>query len=260
MCVNDVITSGAKPLFFLDYLATSKIKYDVHSEVLKSIKRSCEKCDMSLIGGETAEMPGMYGTGDYDLAGFCVGIVSESKIISPSRIKNGDIIIGLNSSGFHSNGYSLINRLIEEKRLRIQNKFENKKIADILIKPTRLYVKIIDSLLKKININGLAHITGGGLTDNIPRIIPKDYVASIDLNSLKIPRVFRYIQDLAIIDDEELLKTFNCGIGMVIVIDKKYMNTAHKILRENKYSYKIIGQTLRDSSKIKINVCRLKNL
>ena len=186
---------GQNLYFFLDYLATSKIKYDVHSEVLKSIKRSCEKCDMSLIGGETAEMPGMYGTGDYDLAGFCVGIVSESKIISPSRIKNGDIIIGLNSSGFHSNGYSLINRLIEEKRLRIQNKFENKKIADILIKPTRLYVKIIDSLLKKININGLAHITGGGLTDNIPRIIPKDYVASIDLNSLKIPRVFRYIQD-----------------------------------------------------------------
>ncbi len=252
MCVNDVITSGAKPLFFLDYLATSRIKYDVHSDVLKSIKRSCEKCDMSLIGGETAEMPGMYSTGDYDLAGFCVGIVSEKQIISPSKIKNRNIIIGLNSSGFHSNGYSLINRLIDKKRLRLQNKFENKKIADILIKPTKLYVKIIDSLLKKININGLAHITGGGLTDNIPRIIPKDYLATINLNSLKIPKIFRYIQDLAIIDNEELLKTFNCGIGMVIVIDKKDMSTAHKVLRENNYAYKIIGQVIKDSSKAKL--------
>ena len=244
MCVNDVITSGARPLFFLDYLATSKIKQNIHSAVLKSIKNACQKCEMSLIGGETAEMPGMYHKDDYDLAGFCVGIVSQKKIITPKKIKHGNIIIGLPSSGFHSNGFSLINKLIDSKRLRLNKVFQKSNLGNILIKPTNLYFKIVNALQKEIQINGLAHITGGGITDNVPRILPDIFSASIDLNSLKVPNIFRYIQDLSNISDLEMLQTFNCGIGMVVVIDKKNIDKVDIIFKKNKYPYKIIGQII----------------
>ena len=244
MCVNDVITCGARPLFFLDYLATSKIKQNIHSAVLKSIKNACQKCEMSLIGGETAEMPGMYHKDDYDLAGFCVGIVSQKKIITPKKIKHGNIIIGLPSSGFHSNGFSLINKLIDSKRLRLNKVFQKSNLGNILIKPTNLYFKIVNALQKEIQINGLAHITGGGITDNVPRILPDIFSASIDLNSLKVPNIFRYIQDLSNISDLEMLQTFNCGIGMVVVIDKKNIDKVDIIFKKNKYPYKIIGQII----------------
>tara|TARA_B100000035_G_scaffold297016_1_gene289430 strand:+ start:1289 stop:2329 length:1041 start_codon:yes stop_codon:yes gene_type:complete len=252
MCVNDVITSGAKPLFFLDYIATSKIKQKIHSDVLKSIKQACEKCGMSLIGGETAEMPGMYGNEDYDIAGFCVGLVSQKKIISPKKINNGDIIIGITSDGFHSNGFSLINKLIDERRLSIYESFGNTTIGKALIRPTKLYVKIIDALLKKININGIAHVTGGGITDNIPRIIPDGLSASLELKLLRIPKIFRYIQEKSKMTDEEMLKTFNCGIGMVIIINKKDLTKTHKVFKQNKCSYKIIGQVIKEPRKSKI--------
>ncbi len=252
MCVNDVITSGAKPLFFLDYLATSKINHSIHSEVLHSIKNACNKCEISLIGGETAEMPGMYKHNDYDLAGFCVGVVSQKKIISPKRIKSGNIILGIASSGLHSNGYSLINKLIEEKRLSLRGKYHNNSISNILIKPTKLYDKIIGMLVKKINVNGLAHITGGGITDNIPRIIPEGLAACINLKSLKIPGIFRYIQELSKISDQELLKTLNCGIGMVVVINEKDLTTTHKLLKTYKYSYKVIGHIIKKPFKSKL--------
>ena len=242
MCVNDVITSGARPLFFLDYLATSKIKQNIHSDVLRSIKNACQKCEMSLIGGETAEMPGMYQKDDYDLAGFCVGIVSKKKIISPKKVKHGNIIIGLPSSGFHSNGFSLINKLIDSKRLGLSKIFKKSNIGNILIKPTKLYFKIINALQKEIAINGLAHITGGGITNNVPRTLPDNLSASIDLNSLKIPNIFRYIQDLSNISDLEMLQTFNCGIGMAVILDKKNIDRADLIFKKNKYPYKIIGQ------------------
>jgi phosphoribosylformylglycinamidine cyclo-ligase len=202
MCVNDVITSGAQPLFFLDYLATSRIDLNIHKAVLKSIKKACEDCEMTLIGGETAEMPGMYNNKEYDLAGFCVGIVSEKKIINNKKVKEGDVILGIKSNGFHSNGYSLINKLIEKNRLKLKDKLNNTKISSLLIKPTRLYVHIIKELMKKIEINALAHITGGGITDNIPRVIPDELAACINLHSLKIPKPFKYIQELSKIDDE----------------------------------------------------------
>ena len=252
MCVNDIITSGAKPLFFLDYLATSKIKQNIHSDVLKSIKNACHKCGMSLIGGETAEMPGMYHKDDYDLAGFCVGIVSQKKIISPKKVKSGNIIIGLPSSGFHSNGFSLINKLIESKRLKLNRVYQKSNLGNILIKPTKLYFKIISSLQKEIQINGLAHITGGGITDNVPRILPDNLSASIDLRTLKIPNIFRYIQDLSKINDLEMLQTFNCGIGMVVIVDEKNISKTDKVLKKNRQPYKIIGQIIHKPFKEKI--------
>ena len=252
MCVNDVITCGAQPLFFLDYLATSKIDLNVHKDVLKSIKKACEDSEMTLIGGETAEMPGMYNTKEYDLAGFCVGIVSQKKIIDRKKIKEGDIILGINSNGFHSNGYSLINKLIEEGRLKLKTKLSNTKISSLLIKPTKLYVSIVKELMKKIEINGLAHITGGGITDNIPRVIPDELAACININSIKIPKLFKYIQDLSKIDDEEMLKTFNCGIGMVVIINEKYLSKAHDILKSKKEKYKIIGQIIKKPKKSKL--------
>ena len=252
MCVNDVITSGAKPLFFLDYLATSKIKQSIHSDVLISIKNACQKCKMSLIGGETAEMPGIYHKDDYDLAGFCVGIVSQKKIISPKKVKSGNIIIGLPSSGFHSNGFSLINKLIDSKRLKLNKDFQKSNLGSILIKPTRLYFNIINCLQREIQINGLAHITGGGITDNVPRIVPDNLSASIDLHTLKIPNIFRYIQDLAKIKDLEMLQTFNCGTGMTVIIDEKNISKVDKVLKKNRYPYKIIGQIIRKTLKEKV--------
>jgi len=252
MCVNDVITSGAQPLFFLDYLATSRIDLNIHKAVLKSIKKACEDCEMTLIGGETAEMPGMYNNKEYDLAGFCVGIVSEKKIINNKKVKEGDVILGIKSNGFHSNGYSLINKLIEKNRLKLKDNINNTKIGSLLIKPTRLYVHIIKELMKKIEINALAHITGGGITDNIPRVIPDELAACINLHSLKIPKPFRYIQELSKIDDEEMLKTFNCGIGMVVIINEKYLSKAHKLLNINKEKYKILGQIIKKPKNSKI--------
>ena len=252
MCVNDVLTSGAKPLFFLDYLATSKINHIVHSDVLKGINNACKKCSMTLIGGETAEMPGMYNNKDYDLAGFCVGIVSQHEIIENRRVNEGDVIFGLSSSGLHSNGYSLINKLIEKRRLSLKKVFGTKPIGDYLIKPTKLYVKAISELQKKIKINGLAHITGGGITDNIPRVIPDKFSACINLKSLMIPKIFRYIQELSRINEKELLNTFNCGIGMAVIIDRKYITKVHTILKRSKIPHKIIGQIIRKPADSKI--------
>tara|TARA_Y100000768_G_C23986383_1_gene689112 strand:+ start:1291 stop:2331 length:1041 start_codon:yes stop_codon:yes gene_type:complete len=252
MCVNDVITSGAKPVFFLDYLATSKIKQDLHSKVLLGIKKACESCNMSLIGGETAEMPGMYAKNDYDLAGFCVGIVSKREIISEKKIKDGDIIVGIASNGFHSNGYSLINKLIEKRRLKLNDKFGTSKVGNILIKPTKIYVSIINKLSKKIKINGLAHITGGGITENLPRILPSNLAACVDLKSIKFPSIFKHIQKLSQINDSEMLKTFNCGIGMVIVIDKKYLSLMHSIFKAERQAYKVIGHIIKKPSNTNI--------
>ena len=252
MCVNDVITSGAKPLFFLDYLSTSKIKQDLHSKVLSGIKRACESCKMSLIGGETAEMPGMYAKNDYDLAGFCVGIVSKENIITQQRIKDGDLIIGIPSSGFHSNGYSLINKLIEKKRLKLADTFGSSSIGNVLIKPTKIYVDIVNKLSKKIKIHGLAHITGGGITENLPRIIPKNLAAYINRKSVKFPAIFRHIQKLSNINDDEMLRTFNCGIGMTMVINKRYLTAMHSVFESERQKYKVIGQIIKKPNKSSI--------
>lgn len=224
MSVNDILVSGAEPLFFLDYFATGKLDARTASKVVKGIADGCTQAGCALIGGETAEMPGLYKTGEYDLAGFAVGVVDKKKIIDGRRIKAGDVIIGLASSGLHSNGYSLARKVIFERLgLSIGSKPDGYKndVGSMLIAPTRIYVKPVRSLMKEVDICGMAHITGGGFTENIPRVIPKGLKAVIKKGSWKMPPVFKLIQDGGSISEVEMLRTFNCGIGFIMVVREK---------------------------------------
>ncbi|MDA7857913.1 phosphoribosylformylglycinamidine cyclo-ligase [bacterium] len=209
MCVNDIITCGAKPMFFLDYLATGKLKVNVALQIIKGISKGCHQGNCKLLGGETAEMPGFYSRGEYDLAGFCVGIVEKKKVIDGGRIKPGDLIVGLRSSGLHSNGFSLVRKIFSKKEL--------KGLGKELLKPTKIYVKEILSLINKIDIHGIAHVTGGGFYDNISRILPKDCQALIHRGSWKLPGIFKLIQKRGRITDKGMYRTFNMGIGMVVI-------------------------------------------
>ena len=220
MCVNDIITSGAKPLFFLDYFATSKLDNAQAKRIIKGIANGCVQSEMALIGGETAEMPGVYQLGDFDLAGFCVGVVDYEKIIDGSKISEGDSIIGLASSGPHSNGYSLIRKIIEKNSVDLDELIDGEKIGSRIIKPTIIYSKSVLSCLEKYEVKSMAHITGGGFKENIIRSIPNGFQAIIDKKSWNLPSVFHWIQEEARIDSDEMLKTFNCGIGYVIVVKK----------------------------------------
>ena len=253
MCVNDVITSGAAPLFFLDYLATGKLNLRLHQVVLNSIQNACKKIKIPLIGGETAEMPGMYDKSEYDLAGFCVGIVDKKNIINKKNIRSGNIIIGLNSSGFHSNGFSLINKLINNQSLSLRKKFGTKTLKEKLIKPTNLYVNAVHKIKNKIDIRGIANITGGGMTGNIPRIIPDGLCANISLNNWKIPEIFLYIQKKANLNNLEMLKTFNCGIGMIFIVNEKQAAKTVKLLKNENYRSQIIGSISKSKNKNKIS-------
>lgn len=218
MCVNDIITSGAKPLFFLDYFATSELNNSQAKRIIKGVADGCLQSEMALIGGETAEMPGVYQSGDFDLAGFCVGIVDYNKIIDGSKISEGDSIIGLASSGPHSNGYSLIRKLIEDNSVDLDEMINGEKIGTQIIKPTIIYSRSVLSCIEKYEVNSMAHITGGGFQDNIIRAIPEDCQAIIDKNSWGLPAVFQWIQNQAGIDSNEMLRTFNCGIGYVLIV------------------------------------------
>ena len=253
MCVNDVITSGAAPLFFLDYLATGKLNLRLHQVVLNGIQNACKKIKIPLIGGETAEMPGMYNKSEYDLAGFCVGIVDKKNIINKKNIRSGNIIIGLNSSGFHSNGFSLINKLINNQSLSLRKKFGTKTLKEKLIKPTNLYVNAVHKIKNKIDIHGIANITGGGMTRNIPRIIPDGLCANISLNNWKIPEIFLYIQKKANLNNLEMLKTFNCGIGMIFIVNEKQAAKTVKLLKNENYRSQIIGSISKSKNKNKIS-------
>tara|TARA_B100001113_G_C21103554_1_gene619820 strand:+ start:421 stop:1452 length:1032 start_codon:yes stop_codon:yes gene_type:complete len=236
MCVNDVITSGADPMIFLDYLATSSINIRLHRKVLLGIKKSCDAIGVSLVGGETAEMPGLYNKDDYDLAGFCVGIVNKSEIIDPSKIKSNDILIGIKSNGLHSNGYSLVNKLLDKKMLSLNKTYLGINLGKTLIKPTVIYSDIIKKI--KTKIKGCAHITGGGITENLPRILPDALSARVNLKSWRKPKIFRIIQEKSKLNESEMLNTFNCGIGMIVVIDKR---NKVKIINEcNKLNHKAI--------------------
>ena len=219
MCVNDVITLGAKPLFFLDYYATSKLDINSATEVINGIADGCKKSNMALIGGETAEMPGVYREGDFDLAGFCVGVVDHDNIIDGRKIKDGDIIIGIASSGPHSNGYSLIRKIIELNTINEEEMLGEVKLKDAIIAPTAIYVEAILNLTESHVIKGIAHITGGGFKENIVRILNKNSNAIIDRSSWERPPIFDWLQEKGNIKDDEMLKTFNCGIGMAIVIE-----------------------------------------
>lgn len=219
MSVNDILTSGAKPLFFLDYFATSKLNVEVAEKVLKGIVDGCKESDCVLLGGETAEMPGMYTEGEYDLAGFAVGIVNKEDLVDGKSIKEGDVILGIPSSGFHSNGYSLIRKVIQD--IPLTTVVGNKRLEEILLTPTRIYVKEILELLKDNSIKGMAHITGGGLTENIPRIIPEGLGVTIHLNSWNIPNIFLWLQKQGEIAQDEMYRTFNMGIGYILVVDQE---------------------------------------
>ena len=218
MCVNDIIVTGAEPLFFLDYYATGKLDVDVAVDVVKGIARGCELSGAALTGGETAEMPGMYAEDDYDLAGFCVGIVEKSRIIEAGRVKPGDVLIGMASSGPHSNGYSLIRKVLEVSNSDLKQPLADTTLGEALLAPTRIYVKPLLELHNKIDIHAMAHITGGGLPENLPRVLPEGTKAVIDANSWERPQVFNWLQQQGNIEESEMLRTFNCGVGMVICV------------------------------------------
>ncbi len=214
MCVNDVLVTGAEPFLFLDYYATGALDVDVAERVIKGIARGCELAGCALVGGETAEMPGFYAKGDYDLAGFCIGVVERSRIVDGSRLAAGDVLIGLPSSGPHSNGFSLIRRLLDDRALT-----PDPSLLDALMAPTRIYAKTVLALLETHPVHAMAHITGGGLLENLPRIFPGEGLAAlVDLDAWQRPALFDWLQQAGRIDEDEMLRTFNCGIGFVLAV------------------------------------------
>jgi len=232
MCVNDLIVAGAEPLFFLDYYATGKLNVDIATEVVSGIGKGCELAGCALVGGETAEMPGMYEGDDYDLAGFCTGVVEKSEIIDGSKVKSGDVLIGLASSGPHSNGYSLIRKVLEVRDADLQEDLGGETLAKALMAPTRIYVKSLLQLMKSTQVNALSHITGGGLLENLPRVLPEGCLARVDVSSWEMPAVFRWLQNAGNIDAREMYRTFNCGVGMVICVPADQADKALATLKQ----------------------------
>jgi phosphoribosylformylglycinamidine cyclo-ligase len=230
MSVNDILVQGAEPLFFLDYFACGKLNIETATAVVSGIAKGCELAGCSLIGGETAEMPGMYLHDEYDLAGFSVGIVEKDQIINGSTIQDGDIVLGLASSGAHSNGYSLIRKIIEQNCIDLSSNLAGKTIADIIMAPTHIYVKPMLKLIQQLPVKGLAHITGGGLIENIPRILPHEVMALLHKNSWEIPPLFHWLQQQGNVAEHEMTRVFNCGIGMVIVVAPGNAESAIQIL------------------------------
>ncbi|WP_336368530.1 phosphoribosylformylglycinamidine cyclo-ligase [Marinobacter sp. C2H3] len=218
MCVNDLVVGGAEPLFFLDYYATGKLNVDVAAQVVAGIGEGCEQAGCALVGGETAEMPGMYEGEDYDLAGFCVGVVERNEIIDGSHVQPGDVLLALGSSGPHSNGYSLIRKILEISNADLSQTVGSTDLATALMAPTRIYVKNLLQLIREVDVRALSHITGGGLPENIPRVLPNGTVAAIDTNSWSLPPVFEWLRAAGGVAMEEMYRTFNCGIGMIVCV------------------------------------------
>lgn len=242
MCVNDLVVQGAEPLFFLDYYATGKLDVDVAADVVKGIADGCVQSGCALVGGETAEMPGMYHEGDYDLAGFCVGVVEKSEIIDGSRVKNGDALIALGSSGPHSNGYSLVRKVIDVAGVNPTTELlDNKPLSEHVLAPTKIYVKSVLALIKQADVHAIAHLTGGGFWENIPRVLPKNTKAVIDEKSWEWPSVFNWLQEKGNIDTYEMYRTFNCGVGMVIALPLEQVETALAILKQAGENAWLIG-------------------
>jgi len=245
MCVNDLIVQGAEPLFFLDYFASAKLDLDVAQAVVASIAAGCLEAGCALIGGETAEMPGMYAPGDYDLAGFCVGAVERASVLTGTRVAPGDVILGLASSGVHSNGFSLVRRLIADNQWKLDRPavFDQEQLlGDLLLAPTRIYVKSLLPLVREGRIGALAHITGGGLLENIPRVLPDNCHATIDADAWPLPRLFAFLQAGGAIEPAELARTFNCGIGMVAIVSKGDANDVTQALETAGETVHAIGK------------------
>ena len=232
MSVNDILTSGAEPLFFLDYFACGRLDVATATEVIKGIAAGCEQAGCALIGGETAEMPGMYPAEEYDLAGFAVGIVEKSEIINGALIAEGDVLLGLASDGAHANGYSLIRKIVEIKHIDLSAELAGHALSDLILAPTRIYVKPVLKLMKRVNIKGLAHITGGGLIENIPRILPQGLAAHIERGTWPIPPLFTWLKQQGNVADREMYRVFNCGIGMVVVVSAAEAASAEALLAD----------------------------
>ena len=230
MSVNDILVQGAEPLFFLDYFACGKLEVGTAAQVIKGIAEGCEQAGCALVGGETAEMPGMYPAGEYDLAGFAVGCVDKEAIINGTTIDSGDVVLGLASSGAHSNGYSLVRKLIELSGIAMDSDFHGKPFRDVVMAPTRIYVKPLLKLLAALPVKGMAHITGGGLTGNIPRVLPENLSAEIDAKSWTMPPLFQWLQAQGNVTDDEMHRTFNCGIGMVVIVSAADADRAQSLL------------------------------
>ena len=239
MCVNDMAACGATPLFFLDYFASSKLELKETATIIKGIAKACKKTNMALLGGETAEMPGHYTKGNFDLAGFAVGIVDKSKIISGKKIKTNHVILGIESSGPHSNGYSLIRKILSRDK-------PPSAVLKTLLKPTHLYTSMVNDVVKKnIKVSGIANITGGGITENIPRIIPKDLAADIDLNGWKFPKAFQWLQEKGKINNEDMLRIFNCGIGLAIILPLSEVKSLENLASKYKFKTHRIGKIVK---------------
>ncbi|KPK41201.1 MAG: phosphoribosylaminoimidazole synthetase [Omnitrophica WOR_2 bacterium SM23_29] len=244
MNVNDVVTYGAEPLFFLDYISTGKIDKKILIDVVKGIAEGCKQAGCTLVGGETAEMPGFYKEGEYELAGFCVGVTEKSEIIDGSRIKVGDIALGLGSNGLHSNGYSLVRRVFPQAKL--------KSLSNELLRPTRIYVNPILALKKKVKIKGIAHITGGAFLEKVPRIIPRDKSIVIVKGSWPVPYIFKLIQTEGKIVEQEMYRTFNMGLGMIVVISPKDVKAARDLLAHFGIKSWIVGSILKGKGEVKV--------
>jgi phosphoribosylformylglycinamidine cyclo-ligase len=259
MCVNDLIVSGAEPLLFLDYYATGKLDVDIATDVVTGIGAGCEQAGCALVGGETAEMPGMYTGNDYDLAGFCVGVVEKSEILDGSKVTQGDVLLGLASSGPHSNGYSLIRKILEVSGANLATDIGGVTLGDALMAPTRIYVKSLLSLLKESGVHALSHITGGGLTENIPRVLPETLAARLDVASWDRPAVFDWLQAQGNVTEHEMHRVFNCGIGMVVVVPADKADQALAHLRARGETVHRIGEiTARGDAEAQVKLENLK--
>lgn len=244
MCVNDLIVCGAEPVFFLDYYATGGLNVNTATEVVTGIGEGCKLAGCALIGGETAEMPGMYSGEDYDLAGFSVGIVEKSEIIDQKKVKVGDKLIGVASSGPHSNGYSLIRKIVERSGESLTAGFGDSTLGETLLTPTKIYVKTMQALQQEVAVHGIAHITGGGITENLPRILPKDAAALIDLRTWKRPEIFNWLQQQGNVNEAEMLRTFNCGIGLILCIPASDCDKSIELLASIGEQASVIGEII----------------
>lgn len=242
MCVNDIIVQGAEPLFFLDYYATGHLTLEIATEVLQGIGIGCEQAGAALIGGETAEMPGVYQGSDYDLAGFSVGIVEKSKLLDGSKVAPGDTLIGIASSGVHANGFSLVRKILDLHQCDLYQAFDRSTLGEALLRPTRIYVKALLSLLQQVDVHCLAHITGGGLIENIPRVLPANTAAHLNARSWTRPAIFEWIQTQGAISDSEMHRTFNCGVGMVVCVAQDDVQESLRMLHEAGETAWIIGE------------------
>ncbi|WP_145444038.1 phosphoribosylformylglycinamidine cyclo-ligase [Staphylococcus hominis] len=247
MCVNDILTTGAEPLYFLDYIATNKVVPEVIEQIVKGVSDGCEATHTALIGGETAEMGEMYHEGEYDLAGFAVGAVEKDEYIDGSEVEEGQIIIGLASNGIHSNGYSLVRKLIQESGINLNDSFDGSTYLDTFLAPTQLYVKPILTLKEKVKIKGMNHITGGGFYENIPRGLPNGLAGKIDTQSFPTPKVFEWLQQQADIETSEMYNVFNMGIGYTVIVNKEDVSKALDILKEQDIAAYQIGEIVKSN-------------